>query len=402
MFDAIVVGARCSGSPTAMLLARRGYRVLLVDRARFPSDTISTHWIWPPGMACLKRWGLLDRVLGTNCPIIRTMGLDLGDFQLTGDLPPIDGVAEICTPRRTVLDKLLLDAAAEAGVEIRESFSVTGLISSDGRVTGIRGHQRGGAEVEEQARIVIGADGRNSLVAKTAGAGEYNVRPMLTCGYYAYWSDVPPHLPAVHPHPGRTVVSFPTNDGLTLTYVACPRDEFQRIRSDLGRHIADGLGLVADFAEAFRGAKLAEQIRGTGTIPNFFRKPYGEGWALVGDAGYHKDPILAQGISDAFRSVEWLVDAVHAGFSGSRKLGEALADYQRIRDEHLKPMYDLCCNLAGLAPPPPEMLALYQALRYDTAERNRFFGTLGGTVPIPEYYAPENLQRIVASAAGRA
>jgi 2-polyprenyl-6-methoxyphenol hydroxylase-like FAD-dependent oxidoreductase len=136
MFDAIVVGARCGGSPTAMLLARHGYRVLLVDRVKFPSDTISTHWIWPPGSACLKRWGLLDRVLATNCPPFRTMGLDLGDFQLIGDLPPIDGVAEVCVPRRTVLDKLLLDAAAEAGAEVREGFSVTGLTSSHGRVTG--------------------------------------------------------------------------------------------------------------------------------------------------------------------------------------------------------------------------------------------------------------------------
>jgi flavin-dependent dehydrogenase len=398
MFDVIVVGARCGGSPTAMLLAWHGYRVLLVDRVTFPSDTISTHWIWPPGIACLKRWGLYDRVLATNCPPFRTMGLDLGEFQLVGDLPPIDGVAEICAPRRTVLDKLLVDAAAEAGVEVREGFSVTGLTSSDGRVNGIRGHRQGGAEVEEQAHIVIGADGRNSLVAKTVGAGEYNVRPLLSCGYYAYWSDVPPHLPAVHPRPRRTIVSFPTNDGLTITYVACPPDEYQTIRSNLDRHMADGLGLVADLAEPFRQAKRVEQIRGLGAIPNFFRKPYGDGWALVGDAGYHKDPILAQGISDAFRSAQWLADAVRDGLSGSRPLSEALANYQRIRDEHLTPMYDFNCGQASLQPPPPEMLALFGALRYDLVERNRFFGTLGGTVPIPEYYAPENLQRIVGKA----
>ena len=120
MFDAIVVGARCAGSPTAMLLARDGHRVLLVDRATFPSDTISTHWIWQLGLACLKRWGLLDRVLATNCPLISKMGMNLGAFQLIGDLLPGDGVAATCVPRRTVLDKILVDAAREAGAEVRK------------------------------------------------------------------------------------------------------------------------------------------------------------------------------------------------------------------------------------------------------------------------------------------
>src|SRR6516225_7012330 len=396
MFDAIVVGARCAGSPTAMLLARCGYRVLLVDRATFPSDTVSTHWIWQHGMACLKRWGLLDRVLATNCPPFRTIGLDLGAFKLTGDPPAIDGAAEICVPRRTVLDKILLDAAADAGAEVREGFSVTGLMSSDGRVTGIHGRVRGGAEAEEQARLVIGADGRNSLVAKAVGAEEYNAKPSLSCGYYAYWSGVLPHIPAIHPRERRVVISFPTNDGLTVTYLACPRDDFALVRSDPERHLADALGLVAGFEEPFRGGTRAERIRGTGDLPNFFRQAFGDGWALVGDAAYHKDPIIAQGISDAFRSAEWLADAVHMGFSGARPLSEALAEYQRVRDERFTPMYELSCSLATLEPPSPEMLALYEALRTNPIERNRFFGTLGGTVSPSEYYTSENLQRLSA------
>jgi flavin-dependent dehydrogenase len=397
MFDAIVVGARCGGSPTAMLLARHGYRVLLVDRATFPSDTISTHWIWQLGMACLKRWGLADRVLATKCPPFRTMGLDLGAFQLTGDPPAADGVADICVPRRTVLDKILVDAAAEAGAELREGFSVSGLTFSDGRVTGISGHGRGGAEIQEHARIVIGADGRNSLVAKAVGSKEYNVRPALTCGYYAYW-EASPHVPAIHPLPRRVVISFPTNDGLTVTYLACPRDNFAAIRTDPERHLADAVRLVAGFEEPFRGATRVERIRGTGDLPNFFRQAFGDGWALVGDAAYHKDPIIAQGISDAFRSAEWLADAVHAGFSGTRPLNEALAEYQRIRDQQFTSMYELSCSLATLQPPSSDMLALYKALRTNPNERNRFFGTLGGTVPPSEYYAPENLQRIIGSA----
>ena len=398
MFDAIVVGARCAGSPTAMLLARRGYRVLLVDRATFPSDTISTHFIWQLGMACLKRWGLLDRVLATNCPPFRMLGLDLGAFQLIGEPPAADGMAEICVPRRTVLDKLLVDAAAEAGAEVREGFWVTGLTFSNGQVTGISGHGRGGAEIQEQARIVIGADGRNSLLAKAVGSKKYNVRPALTCGYYAYHSGVAAHIPAIHPLPRRVVISFPTNDGLTVTYLACPRDEFAAIRSDPERHLMDAVALVGCFEEPFRGGTRVERVRGTGDLPNFFRQAHGEGWALVGDAAYHKDPIIAQGISDAFRSAEWLADAVHAGFSGARPLSEALAEYQRVRDEHFTPMYELSCSLATLEPPSPEMLALYQALRTNPIERNRFFGTLGGAVPPCEYYSSENLQRIIGAA----
>jgi flavin-dependent dehydrogenase len=398
MYDAIVVGARCAGSPTAMLLARRGYRILLVDCARFPSDTISTHFIWPPGVACLQRWGLLDRALASNCPVIRTIGLDLGEFQLTGDPPPFDGVAEMCAPRRTVLDRLLLDAATAAGAEVREGFTVTGLISSAGRVTGIRGRSKSGAEIAEQAPIVIGADGRNSLVAKSVGAAEYNIRPVLTCVCYAYWRDVSPHVPAIHPRPRRVIISFPTNDGLTITPVIFPREELPALRASLERHLLDGLGLVSNFAEPFRGSARVERVRAMGDLPNFFRQPDGDGWALVGDAGYHKDPILAQGISDAFRSAEWVADAVHAGFSGSQPMDEALAQYQRVRDEQFAPMYDLSCNMASLEPPPPEMLALYEALRQNPSECNRYFGTLGGTVAIPEYYAPENLQRITSNA----
>jgi flavin-dependent dehydrogenase len=162
--------------------------------------------------------------------------------------------------------------------------------------------------------------------------------------------------------------------------------------------LSDALGPVGDFAGPFRRSARVERIRAMGDLPNFFRKPYGGGWALVGDAGYRKDPILALGISDAFRLSEWVADAVHAGFSGARPLDEAMAECQRIRDEHFAPMYDLTCGMAALEPPQPEMLALYQALRHNSVERDRYFGTLGGTVPIPEFYAWDNVRRIISAA----
>jgi len=337
-------------------------------------------------------------VSATGCPTIAAIGLDLGEFALSGSPPAFDGTSEMIAPRRTVFDKLLLDAAAEAGAEVCEGFAVTGLTRTGDRVNGIRGRTKDGGEVEETARIVIGADGRNSLVAKAAGAEIYNQRPVLTCAVYAYWRDAVPHLAAIHPLEQRIVISFPTNDGLTITPVVFPRAQLPSVQADLAGHLTRSLAMVPALAEPFADAKRVERIRGTGDIPNFFRKPFGDGWALVGDAGYHKDPILAQGISDALRSAEWVAEAVDAGLSGARPMGEALADYRRTRDEHLTPMYELCVGMAALEPPSPEMTALWGALRDNPVERDRYFGTLGGTVPIPEYYAPENLRRIVGAA----
>src|SRR5829696_1389549 len=158
-YDVIVSGARCAGSPTAMLLARRGHRVLLVDRVTFPSDIVSTHFVHPPGLEALARWGLLERLAATGCPPITTYNFDFGPVVISGS----PGTA-YC-PRRTVLDKVLVDAAAEAGVEVREGFTLEDLVVEDGRVTGVRGHDRSGARVVERARVVVGADGKHSRVA---------------------------------------------------------------------------------------------------------------------------------------------------------------------------------------------------------------------------------------------
>src|SRR5688572_28905127 len=177
-FDVIVVGARCAGSPVAMLLARRGYRVLAVDRASFPSDTISTHFLRPLGAGSLARWGLLDRLAATGCPPIHTYAFDFGPFTLAG----VPGTAEsplgYC-PRRTILDKLLVDAAAEAGAEIREDFTVDEVLIEDGSVVGIKGRSKHGQSVSERARIVVGADGRSSLVAEAVRPEQYNEKPPL-------------------------------------------------------------------------------------------------------------------------------------------------------------------------------------------------------------------------------
>ena len=179
MYHAIVVGARCAGSSTAMLLARRGFKVLLVDRATFPSDTISTHILWPHGAEILARWGLLETLAATGLPpICRRMTFDVGPFALRGTIPDAnEGRGGFC-PRRTVLDGLLVKAAAESGVDVREGFIVDELLMTGDTVAGVRGHGKGGTAVEERAHVVIGADGVNSFVARTVRAPEYEARPM--------------------------------------------------------------------------------------------------------------------------------------------------------------------------------------------------------------------------------
>jgi 2-polyprenyl-6-methoxyphenol hydroxylase-like FAD-dependent oxidoreductase len=190
-YDAIVVGARCAGAPTAMLLARQGHRVLLVDRATFPSDTLSTHVIHAPGVAALSRWGLLDQVVATGCPPIETYAYDFGPVTIRGAARPVDGQSSGYAPRRTVLDKILVDAATASGVEVREGFNVDSVLIEDRNVVGITGHTDGGERVQAKARIVIGADGKNSHVAKAVQAVEYETRPRLQYSYFTYFRDLP-------------------------------------------------------------------------------------------------------------------------------------------------------------------------------------------------------------------
>jgi flavin-dependent dehydrogenase len=399
MYDAIVVGARCAGSPTAMLLARKGYRVLMVDRATFPSDMLSGHYIHQAGMASLRRWGLLDRVAATGAPAIRRVTFDVGPFALTGSPPPAEGGVDAgyCV-RRTVLDKLLVEAAVEAGAELRERFAVTELLRSGGRVVGIRG-QHNGKPVAEHARIVIGADGPRSLVARQVGAYRYDVRPDQTCAFYSYWSGVDIEGGEIYARDGRQIVVLPTNHGLTEVGAMWPVGEFQAFRADPEGNLLRTLDEHAPaLAEQVRAGRREERMSGIGESPNFFRTPHGPGWALVGDAGYHKDAITGQGITDAFRDAELLAEALDDGFAGRRPLELALARYQQRRDEAAGPMYDFTVNLARLAPPPPEMQDLFGALRGNQPDTDAFMGLMAGTTSIPAFFAPANVERIIGAA----
>jgi 2-polyprenyl-6-methoxyphenol hydroxylase-like FAD-dependent oxidoreductase len=397
MFDAIVVGARCAGSPTAMLLARKGYNVLLVDKATFPSDTISTHMVHPPAVGSLKRWGLLDKLVATGCPPVHTYSFDFGPFTITGS-PATDESKVGYGPRRTVLDKILIDAAAEAGAEVREDFVVDELTLDDGRVTGIRGHGKGAAPVTEEARVVVGADGRRSSVAETVQPEQYNEKPELLCGYYTYWSNLPVNgVFETYIRNDRGFAAIPTHDDLTLVVAGWPRAQFEANRSDVEGNYRKSIDLAPEFAERLRNAKREERFVGT-FVPNYFRKPFGPGWALVGDAGYNKDFITAQGILDAFRDAELCTTAIDQTFSGGRDYDEAMGEYQSTRDQHVLPMFEFTCQLASMEEPPPEMQQLLGAVSRSQESMDQFVKMSAGALSPAEFFAPENVGRIMAAA----
>jgi flavin-dependent dehydrogenase len=396
-YDAIVVGARCAGSPTAMLLARKGYNVLAVDRATFPSDTLSTHVLHPPGVAALKRWGLLDRLTTTGCPPIDTYAFDFGPITLAGAPGTDDSPVGYC-PRRTVLDKLLVDAAAEAGAEVREGFTVDEVVIDDGRVTGVRGHAKGGATVTEHASVVVGADGRFSNVAHAVGPEQYNEKPQLLCGYYTYWSGLPMDGRfEVYIRPERGWAAAPTHDDLTLVVTGWPYAEFEANKNDVEGNYMKMFELAPAFADRIAGAKREARFAGT-AVPNFFRKPFGPGWALVGDAGYNKDFITAQGITDALRDAELCANALDESFSGTRSFDDAMGEYQSTRDQHVLPMFEFTCQLATLEPPPPEMQHLLGAVHGNQEAMDGFARVNAGVTSPAEFFSEENVGRIFAAA----
>jgi 2-polyprenyl-6-methoxyphenol hydroxylase-like FAD-dependent oxidoreductase len=396
-YDAIVVGARCAGAPTAMLLARKGYKVLVVDRARFPSDTISTHLLHPPGVAALRRWGLLDRLTATGSPPIRTYAFDFGPFTISGS--PGTGDAPVAYgPRRTVLDKLLLDAAAEAGAEVRERFTVEDVVVDDGRVTGVRGHGRDGRTVTEHAKVVIGADGRHSLVARAVGPEQYHDKPQLLCGYYTYWSGLPMDGRfETWIRPDRAFAAWPTNDDLTLVIGGWPFAEFDANKGDIEGNYLKMLELAPPFAERVQAATREARFVGT-AVPNYFRKPYGPGWALVGDAGYNKDFITAQGMHDAFRDAELCVAALDEWSSGARSFDVAMGHYQTTRDTQVLPMYEFTCQLATLEPPPPALQHLLGAVHGNQEAMDGFARVIAGVTSPAEFFSDQNVGRIFATA----
>jgi flavin-dependent dehydrogenase len=370
-YDAIVVGARCAGASLALLLARRGRRVLALDRAHFPSDTVSTHFLWPRTTAALARWGLLDALAATGCPLIETVNMHAGTVAFRGRPEPVDGTAAMYCPRRTVLDKLLVDAARDAGAEVREGVLVRDVIRDGDRIVGARGDG-----VEERASVVVGADGMTSGIAGAVGAAMNPAHPSLTCGFYAYWSGVPTDGVEFYVRAGRDILVFPTHDGLTCVWVGRANDQWPAYRADIeGQYLA---GLDPSLLARVQRGRRETPFKGTHRLPNYYRDCAGPGWALVGDAAYHRDPLTGMGIGDAFLGAELLSEAIDRGLGGD--LDAALQGYQQALRERTAAVFEYTLMSAGLKDPEPQA-RLNRAIAADADLAQRFMNVLGGSAP---------------------
>jgi len=354
-FDVVVVGARCAGSPLATLLARKGVRVALVERATFPRDTLSTHIFEAPGINVLARLGVLDRVRATGAEPIRQLDLRQDEFaaRVEPRLRPGD-VGAAMSVRRFLLDPILAETAEEAGAVVMMQTTVTGLVQN-GRVTGVR-VSSGGSEREFSARLVVGADGRNSTVAKLTGARKYHVVPSERFAYWGFFegTDADPEPEIVFHHwDGRVVIACPADSGLYQVIVIPDNRLLSQFRADLERAFTDHAHACAPVAEKLNSARRVGKLLGIIGWESFFRESAGPGWALVGDAGQFKDPTPGQGMTDAFRQAEAMAPAIAAHIGGSDvELDRAVAKWARWRDRDAFEHHWMACDLgaAGRSP----------------------------------------------------
>jgi 2-polyprenyl-6-methoxyphenol hydroxylase-like FAD-dependent oxidoreductase len=349
--DVVVVGARCAGAATAMLLARRGVKVVVVDRAPELGDTMSTHAITRGGVVQLDRWGLLDPVLATNAPAITKTTFHIGGFVLATAVKPVAGVDFLLAPRRRVLDNLVLNAAAADGAEVRLGTSVHDVIRDrNGRVAGVAGRAADGTAITVRARLVVGADGIRSRIARVVDAAIVDEFVTDTGGYFTYFDNIPwdgfEFYIAEHAFTGV----FPTNDGTACVWVIAGGEAIQAIRAEYGADEAGFHELVRrnapDLADRLVDARRVDRMRLALRYPSFVRHPVGNGWALVGDAGYHRDAITGHGITDAFRDAELLAAAVGKWLRGAQSEALALHTYAAEREALLRPIFDVTNALA--------------------------------------------------------
>jgi len=389
-YDVVVAGARCAGASTAMLLARAGARVLVVDPQRRGSDTLSTHALMRGGALQLARWGLLERIADAGTPPVRTTTFHYGGVPVEVAIKPRDGVGALYAPRRTLLDLVLVDAAEQAGARVMHGMAVTDLVrDAAGRVRGAVVSDAAGRLFDVAADVVVGADGLRSRVARLVHAeAEHTGRHAAAC-VFGYWPGLEVDGYHWHYRPGAAAGVIPTNGGETCVFVGLPPERFHGERwgglEPLYRRVLSEA--APTLADELLASGAAPKLRAFPGAPGFMKRSTGPGWALVGDAGYFRDPITAHGITDALRDAELLAGAILAGSD------ETLRNYQVRRDLVVRELMDVSDRIASFAWSMEEVQALHLAFSRSMAagvEVVRGFGPLRPR-EVPEPVAQDSL-----------
>jgi len=380
-YDVLVVGARCAGAAVAMLMARRGLKVLAIDRSGYGTDTISTHALMRGGVLQLHRWGLLPRLREMATPSVCSTTFHYGEEAIEVAIRPANGVGALYAPRRTVLDSVLVDAAVEAGAEVRHGHTLVALLRGgrDDRVTGGVVLDPEGRPRHIKARLVVGADGIGSYVARLVQAPVLRAARAATAVVYGHWSDLVAEGYHWHYVPGASIGVIPTNAGRHCVFASVPPSRFRN--SFHGNAMAGYHGVLCEvapsLAKELMASRLESRLWAFGGRKGFLRKAHGAGWALVGDAGYFKDPLTAHGITDALRDAELLADAAVADTE------EAMARYATIRDELSLPLFEATEAIAAFEWDLERLKLHHQALNRAMKQEVEFLTTLSAA-PIEE------------------
>jgi 2-polyprenyl-6-methoxyphenol hydroxylase-like FAD-dependent oxidoreductase len=377
--DVVVVGGRLAGAATAMLLARAGLDVLVVDRGRSAPDVPSTHALMRSAVVQLDRWGLLDDVIASGTPPVRRTTSTAGGEVTTISVKPSYGVDALYAPRRGVLDPLLARAAVRAGADVRRGTTVHALTRDQaGRITGVAGRDGRGNAVVHTARWVIGADGIRSTVAREAEAPAEARGVAATAIVYGYWSDVPADAFEWLYDRDACAGILPTDGGQACVFAAASPP---RVRGGV-----DALRQLVTLASPALTQRLAAgrapaDVRGGGGRPGFLRRAWGPGWALVGSAGAWTDPIGGHGLTEALRDAELLATALVEVASGERPERDALADFHATRDRLARPVLDVVDAIAGLRWTDDEIVGLLMRLRSALSDEVEALARLSSPLP---------------------
>jgi len=403
-YDVIIVGGSVAGASTAMLLARRGYHVLLLDKQIFPRDTNSTHFIWPRGFSYLKRWGIADE-LTTKVPCCREMNLNIEGINLTGSVPIDDlkqrfthlhGDADYLTdqymgPRRHFLDHILINNAEKSGAKVHQGCNFEEVIMENNRVIGVRYKNANNTHYKAYAKIVIGADGRYSKVAKQVGAEIIDYRALSTFAYYGYFSGITQPQLDIHKKGRLGTAIYPTMDDTQMVLVYGPNAWWDDFRKNTEQNFYATYDYCdPEMGEKIRAGKREEKFKACGSMSAFKRQLFGQGWVLIGDACSFKDQVSAMGITHAFRDAELLTSHLDQGLSGDIPLYKSLTDYEKVRAFDYDEYFDLVCQVAEMNPYSKEDLKQIYHIQKDQNKINEMISQFGDTKSLSTANPVEN------------